>query len=335
MSTSKAISQETMQRIYEQIKTPYKFGKVIFHDDYKTDSPSVFRYNGKWYMYYIRIHNDMSKSGYETHLASSDDLVHWTYEYPLLRRSEGDAWDSKQIAGYLAFADTDFGGSNEPIPVNGSYYVSYLAGNLNGYETDPLLMGLAKSNSPIEGLEKFKDPIMTPFDADVREFECKTLFKSNLFIDEARTLGHRYVMAYNAKPHDDKERIYLAVSDDAEHWTRYGKDPILNEVGVIPNLRISGDPQIVKIDGLYVMFFFRYVEGGKAYNTFAVSRDLVDWTLWEGEPLVQSEEEWENVHAHKSYVVKAGGVVYHYYCAVNSKGDRFIALAASEPVWEK
>jgi hypothetical protein len=83
------------------------------------------------------------------------------------------------------------------------------------------------------------------------------------------------------------------------------------------------------------MFFFRFVEGSHAYNTFAVSRDLVDWTLWGGEPLVQSEEDWENVHAHKSYVVKANGVVYHYYCAVNSKGDRFIALAASEPVWEK
>ena len=49
------ISKEKMQGIYEKIKTPYKYGAVIKDSEYLTDSPSVFRYNGKWYMYYIMI----------------------------------------------------------------------------------------------------------------------------------------------------------------------------------------------------------------------------------------------------------------------------------------
>ncbi len=43
------ISFEKMNEIYEQIKTPHKFGSVIKDEEYLTDSPSVFKYNGKWY----------------------------------------------------------------------------------------------------------------------------------------------------------------------------------------------------------------------------------------------------------------------------------------------
>ena len=325
-----SISREKMQEIYEIIKTPHKIGPVIKDDEYLTDSPSVFKYNDKWYMYFIKIHKNIEDSGYETHLVSSDDLINWKYEGKLFERIENDHWDSRQIAGYGAFIDMDFGATNEIQPVNGKYYMAYLGGNLNGYETDPLSMGLAFADTPISKFTRFEEPIMSPFDEDAREFETLTLYKSNMFIDEAMTLGHKYVNAYNAKPIDNKERIYLAVSDDGENWQRYLDTPIIDETKTIENLLISGDPQIVKIDNYYVMFFFRSIENGGAYNTFAVSENLVDWTIWDGEPLIKPEFDWENVFAHKSCVVKHEGVVYHYYCAVNDKGERFIALATSE-----
>lgn len=321
-----------MQEIYEIIKTPYKLGAVIKDDEYLTDSPSVFGYNGKWYMYYIMIHKNISDSGYETHLASSDDLINWKYEGKLFERKEDNHWDSKQIAGYAAFVDNNFDGTNEIQRVNDKYYMAYLGGNLDGYETDPLSIGLSYSDNPTEKFTRFEKPILAPSDSDVREFETLTLYKSNMFIDEAMTLGHKYVNAYNAKPLDNKERIYLAVSDDGENWKRYLDTPIIDETKTIDNLLISGDPQIVKIDGYYVMFFFRSIENGGAYNTFAVSENLVDWTIWDGELLIKPEYDWENVFAHKSCVVKHDGVVYHYYCAVNDKGERFIALATSEEI---
>jgi len=40
--------------------------------------------------------------------------------------------------------------------------------------------------------------------------------------------------------------------------------------------------------------------------------------------------DFDRTHAHKPWVLKHDGVVYHYYCAVGGKG-RGIALATSEP----
>ena len=48
--------------------------------------------------------------------------------------------------------------------------------------------------------------------------------------------------------------------------------------------------------------------------------------------IIKSEYEWENVYAHKPWVVVQNGIVDHFYCAVNDKGERFIALATSQPV---
>ena len=44
-----------MQQIYEEIKTPYKYGLVMVpaDDSKKFDCPSVFRKGEAWYMTYI------------------------------------------------------------------------------------------------------------------------------------------------------------------------------------------------------------------------------------------------------------------------------------------
>ena len=135
-------------------------------------------------------------------------------------------------------------------------------------------------------------------------------------------------MLYNAKSESMKESIYLAVSDDGIHYKRFLDHAIVSAYDIdVEN--INGDPQIVLIDGLYVMIYFRY-ENGVAYNTFAVSENLVDWVQWKGEPLMIKEFEWENIFAHKQWFIKENGIVYQYYCAVNDKNERFIALATSK-----
>ena len=78
------------------------------------------------------------------------------------------------------------------------------------------------------------------------------------------------------------------------------------------------------------MFFFRYRKDEPAFNTFACSKDLKNWTVWDGKPLIESENEWENVHAHKTWFIHSNGVNYHFYCAVNDNNERFIAVATSE-----
>ena len=59
------------------------------------------------------------------------------------------------------------------------------------------------------------------------------------------------------------------------------------------------------------------------------SYDLVNWTDWNGDDLIKSSEPYDEKYAHKSFVVKYKGVVYHFYCAVNNKDHRGIAVATS------
>ena len=49
------VSQEEMEPVYREVCTPVKHGIVVRPEnpDYKSDSPSVFRHNGKWYMTWI------------------------------------------------------------------------------------------------------------------------------------------------------------------------------------------------------------------------------------------------------------------------------------------
>jgi len=81
-----------------------------------------------------------------------------------------------------------------------------------------------------------------------------------------------------------------------------------------------------------VMFYFgAFWEDRKgAFNRFAVSKDLINWTDWTGDNLIESSEDYDNLYAHKSFVVKHKGTVYHFYCAVDKTDHRGIAVATSK-----
>ena len=83
-----------MQRLYAALHTPYKWGAVLKCEQDFTDSPSVFRHNGRWYMYYVAIDKACETSGYTTRLAVSDDLLHWTPLGTLLDRRKDGRCDS-------------------------------------------------------------------------------------------------------------------------------------------------------------------------------------------------------------------------------------------------
>ena len=52
------------------------------------------------------------------------------------------------------------------------------------------------------------------------------------------------------------------------------------------------------------------------------------WTKWTGPDLIAPSEPWDKTYAHKPWVLKHDGVVYHFYCAVGTEG-RVIAVATS------
>lgn len=324
-----------MKKIYEELKTPYKYGVVITGTDDEgitdVDCQGVFRYRDKWYMTYVSHNSKTEFGGYRTNLASSDNLTDWKFEGVIFQNSA----DYPQCAAFPALQDTEWGGTNELETFEGKYWWTTMEGAVKGYEGEPMNIGLLSSVSPDrpETYMHEEGLLLTVGDERVREGETGTLYKSNIIRDRAKTTGHEFVMYYNAKPKTRWiERIYMAVSDDMKHWERYGDSYVLYNEG----FTITGDPQVIKMGDVWVMNFFTY-KGGEshAYDSFAVSDDLVNWKMWDGEPLTNSTEDYDSRYAHKPWVIKHNGIVYHFYCAKANDGrPRGIALATSEKIGE-
>ena len=245
-----------MKKVYENVKTPFKYGLVIkSSDNVKIDCPSVFQDHGTWYMTYIKFDG----RGYETWLAESDDLLHWKTNGRILSFSDSTDWDANQKAGYTALEDKIWGGSYALQEYKGKHWLSYIGGNVRGYEQGLLSIGIAYTNKDpgmVHEWQRVDYPVLKATDPDVRWWENSTLFKSNIIWDKEKTLGYPFVMYYNARgdsldPNHGAERIGMAVSNDMIHWKRYGDNPVLNH-----NQGITGDPYIQKMGNIWVMFYY-------------------------------------------------------------------------------
>jgi hypothetical protein len=321
---SKTVPQSIMEMVYNEVKTPYKYGVVLKHPDSAKliDSPTIFRKNKKWYMTYILYDG----RGYETWLAESKNLLDWQTKGKILSFSE-NTWDANQKAGYVSLVDIDWGGKYSVEKFRDKYWMSYLGGNSKGYEAGVLGVGMANYYE-IETAKEWntlEKPVLLPKDADSRWFENKTIYKSLIIQDKKSLTGHPFVMYYNAKGDTaNYESIGMAVSDDMVNWKRFGKDPVISKYK-----GICGDAQIAKINDIYIMFYFGAFWKPKAFERFACSYDLVNWTDWQGEDLVAPSTDYDKQYAHKPWVIKWKGVVYHFYNAVSEHG-RVIALATSK-----
>jgi predicted GH43/DUF377 family glycosyl hydrolase len=328
------VDGEKMQEIYEEVKTPFKYGLIMVpdSDDRKMDCPTIFRKNNRWVMTYIIFDG----RGYETHLAWSDDLIHWEEQGAIMQFSDTTEWDVNQKAGYPSLIDYDWGGEYGINTYDGRYWMSYFGGDSRGYEKGLLSFGMAYTEHDPATLHEWKrleQPVLASTDADARWYDNITMYKCYVQEDKERLTGHPFVMFYNAKGDSiskvrGAERIAMAVSDDMVNWTRFGREPVLNH-----QFGITGDAVIQKIGDLYVLFYFRaYWPEGKTvvYNSFACSYDLVNWTEWGGQHLIEPSEGYDAMFAHKSFVMKVDSVVYHFYNAVDTLGNRGIALATSK-----
>lgn len=328
------VPDSLMQDIYRQVKTPYKYGLIIVPGDNskKIDCPSVFRDGKSWYMTYLIFNG----RGYETWLARSKDLLHWTTQGRIMSFSDSTTWDANQKAGYVALEDYTWGGTYKLQKYHGKYWISYFGGHTAGYEKGTLSIGIAYTDgSPSKPHEwqRLDHPVLSPLDKDVSWWDNHTQYKETVIWDKSKITGYPFVMYYNANGDSlnkkrGAERIGMAVSDDMVHWKRFGKDPVLNH-----GEGITGDPWIQKIGNVWVMFYFgAFWKTGASgvFNRFACSYDLVNWTDWTGEKLIQSSEPYDNEFAHKSCVIAWKGIVYHFYCAVNKAQQRGIAVSVSK-----
>ena len=347
------ISKNVMQKIYDEVKTPYKYGMVVAPEDnyHQIDCPMVYREGNRWFMTYV-VYNGKDGTdgrGYETWLATSDDLLQWKTLGRLLCYAD-KGWDMNQRAGYPALIDWTWNGSYEMAKYKGRHWMSYFGGEGTGYEAirKPLNMGMASTKGDITQAHPWEtspSPVLSINDKSAQWWEKLTHYKSTVYWDKNKTLGKPFVMFYNAggiNPANQlkAERIGIALSSNMTSWRRLPLRTAKRKTGnpvffhEAPGI-ITGDAQIVKLPHYYVMFYFSAYNPERkynAYNTFAVSRDLVNWQDWDGADLVYPSKPYDDMFAHKSYVLKHQGVVYHFYCAVNHAGQRGIAVATSVPM---
>ena len=231
---AQTVTDDVMQRIYDEVKSPYKYGMVIAPPDngHKIDCPTVYREGGKWYMTYV-IYNGsggLDGRGYTTWLSESDDLLHWRQLGCILDYKDS-GWDMNQRGGFPSLINWEWGGDYRMSAYKGRHWMTYIGGEGTGYEgvRAPLYIGQAWTKAGNGALttahewESGDKPLMHVDDKDAQWWEKLIQYKSTIYEDKRRTLGARFVMFYNAggiNPDNNHkaERIGIALSDNMSNW---------------------------------------------------------------------------------------------------------------------
>ena len=183
------IPQGTMQRIFDEVRTPYKYGLVVAPTDnyHKIDCPTVFQHDGKWYMTYV-VYNGKDGTdgrGYETWLSSSDDLLHWTTLGRILSYKD-DGWDMNQRGGFPALIDWTWDGDYGISKYKKYYWMTYIGGHGTGYEAvrEPLNIGMAWTQNDLTQAHEWQSgdkPLLSINDKDVQWWEKLVQYKSTIY----------------------------------------------------------------------------------------------------------------------------------------------------------
>ncbi len=108
--------------------------------------------------------------------------------------------------------------------------MSYLGGADKGYEAGRLGVGMSttKNISKATEVQRMAEPVLSAKDKDARWYDNKTIFKSSVIHDVNKKSSYPFLMYYNSAGdssdvHGDHfESISIAVSNDMQHWKRWG-----------------------------------------------------------------------------------------------------------------
>ena len=355
-----ARTASTLSDPFAPYRTPYKYPQLVLgatgnkrdFDGISVDDPIVFLDGGHFYMMYI----GFDGTGYQTGLASSDDLLHWTRVALVGPRDPASKYTKYNLAISSILRDKNLHGRGEALKVGGEYLAAWNAYPSAGYESGAALIGLARSRNLKHWT--LTEPILRPEQGD--PWEHGGLYRPDLLLDQGT-----YYIYYNAKtdplPKSEgggwHEQTGVATSRDLKTWARYSGNPILrngmrgmatypeaaplhNASPSVPDARDSrfaSNPFVVKNGSQYAMFYFGlgYQRPGRACEMLAVGDDPLHFTK-SSEVLIDTglPGSIDETHAHKPSVIYHEGMLYHFYCAVSGKYPnevRGIAVARSRP----
>jgi hypothetical protein len=341
-------------------RTPYKYPELILKatgikgdfDGRTIDDPIVFRTDGRFHMLYI----GYDGTGYQTGLASSDDLLHWSREALVGPRDPASSYTKYNLAISSILRDKNLHGTGEAIKIDGQYLAAWNAYPSAGYEEGAAIIGLAHSHDLLHWT--LTEPILHPEDG--APWEHGGLYRPDLLLDRGT-----YYLYYNAKtdtlPKSEgggwHEQTGVATSTDLKQWTRSPLNPILrngprgsttypvtnplhDQAPPVPDSRDSrfaSNPFVVKNGHQYAMYYFGfgYQRPGRACEMLAVGSDPLHFAKV-SEVLIDvgAPGSIDETFAHKPSVIYHQGTLYHFYCAVSGKFPnevRGIAVARSRP----
>jgi predicted GH43/DUF377 family glycosyl hydrolase len=341
-------------------RTPYKYPELVFKatgnksdfDGISVDDPIVFRAHGRFHMLYI----GFDGTGYQSGLAASSDLIHWTRTALVGPRDPNSQFTRYNLAISSILRDKNLHGAGEALKVDGQYLAAWNAYPGSGYEEGAAVIGLARSHDLLHW--SLTEPILFP--ADGAPWEHGGLYRPDLLLDRGT-----YYLYYNAKtdnlPKSEgggwHEQTGVATSTDLKTWTRYAGNPILGNgsrgSATFPatnplhdqspptpdarDSRFASNPYVVKNGARYAMFYYglRYERPGRACELLTIGEDPFHFTKV-SEVLIDTGAPGsiDEIFAHKPSVIFHDGALYHFYCAVSGKYPndvRGIGVARSIP----
>ena len=303
--------------ILHDIRTPHKINRLLLaptyragdFDSHTVDCPNLFCHAGRYYMTYV----GYDGAGYQTGLASSDDLLTWTREGLIFGRGPAGSPTAYNAALNCVLRDNALYGPATPKTVDGRFVGVYHAYPAPGLEVGPGRIGLCTSRD----LRHWDaaDPILVPEEGAA--WESGGLYKPWL-LEHAGV----YYLFYNAKNHVTGhwiEQTGLATSTDLVHWTRHPANPLLpvGPAGAFDDI-FASDPCVFSHAGRWWMFYYSLGSSdGRARDSIAWSDDLAAWHKTNTILIdVGGPGSIDDVYAHKPGVISRDGILYHFYCAV-------------------
>jgi predicted GH43/DUF377 family glycosyl hydrolase len=324
-------------------RTPYKYPTLLLgptnargdFDEKSVDDPIVFRANNTFNMLYI----GFDGTGYQTGLATSPDLIHWTRKALVGPRDPASAYTKYNLAISSILRDKQLHGMGEALKVHGQYLAAWNAYPSSGYEEGAAVIGLATSPDLLHWT--LSEPILRPEDGAPWE-------QGGLYRPDLALFGGTYYLYYNAKtktlPKSEgggwHEQTGVATSRELKSWIRSPQNPILangSREAKARDSRFASNPFVVKNGSEYAMFYFGfgYERPGRACEMLALGSSpdhfakVPEILIDTGAPGTIDE-----TFAHKPSVIYHDGALYHFYCAVSGKWPnevRGIAVARSKP----
>jgi predicted GH43/DUF377 family glycosyl hydrolase len=300
-----------------EIRTPTKIDRLLLapsfqkgaFDSHTVDCPNLFWHEGCFYMTYV----GYDGLGYQTGLASSEDLLTWKREGMIFGRGPAGSPTEYNAALNCVLRDNELYGPGTLKKVDGRFIGVYHAYPEPGLEEGAAIIGLCTSDDLYHW--QAGAPILYPQDGAA--WESGGLYKPWLLEHEGI-----YYLFYNAKNLTDGrwiEQTGLATSRDLLHWQRHAGNPILpvGPQGTFDDI-FASDPCVFHHKDLWWMYYYSLSSSDHhARDSAAYSSDLLTWTKT-NEILVDvgAPGSIDELYAHKPGIIAKAGRLYHFYCAV-------------------